>query len=287
MECIQELLRYDFGNDDIEWGRPHQVLEWLQSLSKVRFKNWTIEEVYRILSESEASLENYKRHKIHVVAQWEESYPIYLKRYDVTPPIIFVKGDLSKLKELHCIALIGAREACSWSNDIQKRLAYIFSDRGYGIVGGLAKGLDTSAHFGCLEAKGTTIAVLAHGFGRMVYPKENYKLAQEIIDKGGCLISTYGWRKPPTRKRFLERNIIQAFLCQGAVFTAASKSGGTAYTIRFMEKLGMPIGYFFHEQQSWSPRGLNDYFFTKDKGFRLSSQTDIDTFLEEIASRRR
>ena len=165
-------------------------------------------------------------------------------------------------------------------------MAYLFAERGYGIVGGLARGLDTSAHFGCLEAKGRTIAVLAHGFGRMVYPKENQGLAQEIIEKGGCLVSTYGWGKPPTRRTFLERNAIQASLCQGAAFTAASKRGGTAYTIRLVEKIGMPIGYFFHERQSWSPRGLNDYFFTNRKGFRLASHTDVELFLEEVAGRR-
>lgn len=278
---IQEVL----DNDLIDWQDPHQLLEYLQVFSKAKNHQWTISDVLRILQEGEMFMERYKRHAIHPVGQWEELYPQALKRDDVGPPVLFIQGDISNVSALDYIALVGARDACSWSEEIQKRLAYLFVEHGYGIVSGLAKGLDTAAHTGCLEAGGTTIAVLAHGFGRVVYPMENQRLAHDIVDKGGCLISMYGWGSAPTRKRFLERNTIQVGLSRGVVCAAASNRGGTAFTVRYAQKKGVPIGFFFHEQRTWYPRELNDRLLSGKTGYRISSPQDLELFFAELSRR--
>ena len=279
VRTIQEIL----DNDQLNWQNPHQLLEYLNSFSKSKSHQCTIGDVRRMLQEGEMFMERYKQHTIYPVGQWEELYPQALKRGDVAPPVLFIQGDISNVSALDYIALVGARDACSWSEEIQKRLAYLFVERGYGIVSGLAKGLDTAAHIGCLEAGGRTIAVLAHGFGRVVYPVENQRLAQDIIDKGGCLISMYGWGSAPTRKRFLERNTIQIGLSRGLAYTAASNRGGTAFTVRYAQRKGIPIGFFFHERRTWYPRELNDRQLSEKMGFRLSSRRDIELFFAEIS----
>ncbi|MAA79567.1 MAG: hypothetical protein CL916_09930 [Deltaproteobacteria bacterium] len=270
-------------DDESDWNDPQLLVERLHDLARGKNHAWTFEKVCRALEEAEVSMCTYKYHNIHVVGQWEENYPIGLRTCAFVPPIVFIQGDISILDHERYIALVGARKSCSWSYDIQKRLACIFVERGYGIVSGLAKGLDTASHLGCLQAKGKTIAVLAHGLGRSIYPKENQKLAQEIIAKEGCLISTYGWRVTPSRKRFLERNHIQVGLSTGVAFTAASMCGGTAYTIRIAEKEGLPVGYFFHEHRIWEPRALNDDYNSLQKGIKLNSQQGIDVFLDKIS----
>ena len=268
-----------------DWADVHVLLDRLHALGPNKHHRWTSEKICRALENAEGTMRTYRYHNIHVVGQWEELYPTTLQRSGVSPPIIFVQGDVYALHHIRSIALVGSRTACFWSHAIQKRLARLFVERGYGIISGLAKGLDTASHVGCLQAKGKTIAVLPHGFGRSIYPKENQKLAQEIVNKEGCLVSMFGWRKPPLRKRFLERNRVQVGLSQGVVFTAASTYGGTSHTIRVAENLRVPIGYFFHERRTWEPRALNDYYASWHKGVKLDSLRGIEVFLEQVSDR--
>lgn len=100
----------------------------------------------------------------------------------------------------------------------------------------MALGIDTEGHEGCLKARGKTIAVLGSGFND-IYPKENIKLFNEIIDNGGLVISEYGLNAPPIGHHFLSRNRIVAALSNGVVLIEAKENSGSITTANHAIKL--------------------------------------------------
>ena len=283
--CV-ELLLQESTYGGLDWSNRTEVgfhlREVLQRGTSGRC-DIEPENVFRCIDQYSTAYDEYLRRGIDVIGFWEPSYPQNLLRNKDQPFFLFVQGKSSILQDVHSVAIIGARQACTMSCSIQKRLGNICVEYGFVVVSGLAKGLDTAAHKGCIERQGETIAVLAHGLGVPLYPKENQALALEMIRNNGCLVSAYDLYTPPSRYRFLERNRIQVGLSKGVVFTAALKKGGTAYTVRYAQSLRVPVGYFFHEKIKWFPRELNDALYKKKTEFRLSDPQSIDSFLKHIS----
>ena len=105
------------------------------------------------------------------------------------------------------------------------------------VVSGLAAGIDTAAHEGTLNAKGKTIAVLAHGL-HTIYPGENKKLAERILENNGTLISEYSWGKNSTKGSFIARDRIQSGLSTGVLVIETKEKGGTMHTVQYCNKQG-------------------------------------------------
>ena len=120
----------------------------------------------------------------------EEGYPSILK--DIySPPIIYYQGNfLSIMKESEGLAVVGSRMPTFYGRKVAKELSNEIAKAGYVVISGLARGIDTNAHLGALEACGKTIAVLGSGLDR-IYPTENNKLAQRIINENGSIIMNF------------------------------------------------------------------------------------------------
>ncbi len=128
------------------------------------------------------------------------------------------------------VAIVGSRHNTRYGEEVAYKLAYELGRRGVIVVSGLAFGIDSIGHRGCLDAGGTTIAVLGTAIDN-IYPKEHLSLAKEIIEKNGAIISEYApGNNPITRFSFLYRNRLISGLSDIVVVVEAAEKSGSLNT---------------------------------------------------------
>jgi len=159
------------------------------------------------------------------------SYP-YLLREIADPPItLYVKGDWQACFDAPCVAVVGSRKCSTYGENASEMLSRDLAANGVCVVSGLARGIDTAAHRGAIAAKGKTIAVLGTGIDG-IYPKENAKLVNQILDAGGAIVSQFPLGTPPLRDNFPYRNRIISGLSLGVLLVEASERSGSLITAR-------------------------------------------------------
>jgi len=176
---------------------------------------------------------------IQIITIKDKEYPDKLKVIYDPPVILYIKGNKKILNE-KSIAIVGCRLASEYGANIAMKLSYNLSLNNINIISGLAKGIDSFAHKGSLLAKGKTIAVVGCGLDK-VYPKENKILFDEIIKKGGAIISEYIIGTEPLAKNFPRRNRIISGLANGIVVIEAREKSGTLITVDFALEQGKNI----------------------------------------------
>jgi len=150
------------------------------------------------------------------------------------------------------------------------------------VVSGLAAGCDTEAHWGCIEAGGKTVAVLAHGLN-MIYPEENKDLADSVINSGGCLVTEYRPSEEPEKEHFIARNRIQAALSKGVIVVESEIAGGTMHTARYALQLGRKLGCMgYNRDVSDAKMNGNDLLVKEGKAVRLVDAEDMDEFCDSL-----
>jgi DNA processing protein len=124
--------------------------------------------------------------RARIISLSDAEYPSRLKEIYDPPVILFVKGSVEVLDQPG-IAMVGTRHPTPYGSGMAERLSTDLAARGLVIISGLARGIDTASHRGAIAAKGKTIAVVGTGIDIM-YPKENTRLAEQIIAFGGAII---------------------------------------------------------------------------------------------------
>jgi DNA processing protein len=169
-----------------------------------------------------------KTQDVSVVSYYDKNYPPLLKEIPDAPVVLFVKGNPQALTE-NSIAVVGTRNAtCYGIAQTQHIIDELFSSK-LAIVSGLAAGIDTSAHISALKNNLKTIAVFGTGVDT-VYPSENKKLAMQIIEKGGALVSEMPFNTQALPFHFPRRNRIIAGMSMATVVIEASVKGGALIT---------------------------------------------------------
>lgn len=172
----------------------------------------------------DAILTDCERHQISLIDFHNEHYPKLLKHIVNPPLVLYSKGNAALLNKPQ-IAIVGSRSASLSALEHAKRFSYSLSNSGLVITSGLALGVDSAAHRGCLQANGETIAVVATGLDR-VYPARNKTLASDILKTNGVIISEYIPGSPPLPGCFPRRNRIITGMSVGTfVIEAKIKSG--------------------------------------------------------------
>jgi DNA processing protein len=179
----------------------------------------------------DAEFEQLKIQHIHLILEGEKDFPALLTEIPWKPHALYYKGNLPDNKKTS-VAIVGTRKATAQGLQYAAQFAKALAGSGLQIISGLALGMDTAAHQATLEARGKTFAVLANGLDD-VYPKQNKRLADEILKSGGGLISEYPPKTPSLPRFFLERNRIVSGLSKGTLIIEAPERSGTLATARF------------------------------------------------------
>jgi DNA processing protein len=257
-----------------------ETLDYIGTFCKV--DTLTINHIRLAKKKSIDVIESCKSNEIKILCIDDDNFPIILKKIQRCPFLLYYKGNIKSLNNKTKIAVVGTRKPTKFgalmSNHIAKELAM----NDITVVSGLAMGIDTNAHEGCLEVSGCTIAVMPCGLDKIV-PKMNENLAYSILEKNGCLLSEY----PPNTKvyasNYINRNKIQSGLSSGVIIVETDLKGGTMHTAGFAQKNKRNIGVFFKiEDSSFNKGGQNiivDSKFSNTK--KLFSIIDLLNFIDD------
>ena len=178
------------------------------------------------------ALESLHRQGIQLLTDLDDAFPRQLRDIEDAPRWLFVQGNVELLSTPSLIAVVGTREASPRGMKRARKLTQWLAERGFGIVSGLAEGIDQAAHQAALNYGAPTIAVLGTGIS-VVFPSATGPLRRQIIDASGAIVSEYFPQDSYSRIRFVRRNRIQAGLSYATVPVEAKERSGTAHTYRF------------------------------------------------------
>jgi len=265
------LLSYFKKARNIWISKPSELIEVGLSKDKVSEfdefrKKFDIEDYFKRL----------KGLKIGVVTILDREYPENLRGLEGAPSVLYFKGHL-KSSDTNSVAIVGSRKMSSYGREVAQKFSTELASFGVTIiVSGLAKGIDAAAHMGTLSVGGRTIAVLGQGLDS-VYPVENTKLAEIIIESGGALMSEYPLGYPALPENFASRNRIVSGLSSAVIVIEGAEKSGTLLTATHAAEQGKTV--FAVPGQITSPMSAAPHFLLRNGARIAISASDI---LEEL-----
>lgn len=234
-------------------------------------------EDYRLKFNAPDFLEQHTRQNIKIVTFLDEDYPVNLKGLEGAPVVLFVKGTI-KPGDAKSVAIVGSRNMSAYGKESAQNISSYLANAGITIVSGLARGIDTVAHKVALNAGGRTIAVLGSGLDR-VYPWENSGLAQNIVEKGGALVSEYPVGHQTLPFNFAARNRIISGLSKAVIVIEGAAKSGTLLTASAAAEQGRSV--FAVPGEISSPLSAAP-FFLLNNGARLF--TSAEEVIKELGT---
>ena len=202
-------------------------------LEKLRLLPEAIESIIArdLFVRAEAEIESVRRLGADLLILDDGVYPALLREIYDPPITIYVKGAWEACLDQPCVAVVGSRRCSTYGQNAALMLARDLAQRGVTVVSGFARGIDAAAHRGALEGGGRTVAVLGTGMGQY-YPRDHKRLADEIIDRGGAVVTQFPLGTPPVAENFPYRNRIISGLSLGVVVVEAAENSGSLITAR-------------------------------------------------------
>lgn len=246
-------------------------------LSKVGLKESKAKEFtdFRENFDVEGYFKKLAKYGIKVTTFLDKDFPKNLKDLDGAPSILYYKGTLGGLNA-HSVAIVGTRKMTSYGREVTEKFSGELAAFGVTIISGLARGIDTAAHKSCIAAGGVTVAVLGNGLDS-IYPLENKSLAEEIIKKGGAVISEFPLNYPVLPENFAIRNRIVSGLSDSVLVIEGAEKSGTLLTASHGANQGKTV--FAVPGQITSPLSSAPLFLLKN-GARMA--TEPKDILDEL-----
>lgn len=259
-----------FGDLNNAWNAPESELK------SAGLDNRSVQAIvsHRNNIDPDTEMEKLDRYNVTVLIKDDLSYPARLKEIYDAPPVLYVRGTLIPDGEWG-LAVVGTRRATMYGKEVTRRLVTDLARNRIVIISGLARGIDTVAHKAALSAGGSTVAVLACGLD-MVYPPENQKLAQEIMEQG-ALVSDYPLGTRPRAENFPRRNRIMSGLSLGTLVIEATEKSGALITASMALEQDREVFAVPGSILSSSSRGSNSLIRDGAKAV-----LDADDVLEEL-----
>ncbi|HUU20540.1 MAG TPA: DNA-processing protein DprA [Sedimentisphaerales bacterium] len=220
-----KLIKH-FGSADRALGAS---VSELAKINGVGFKTAERIAASRSKFDVSAELELAEKLGVWIINVDDKRYPPALKQIYDPPPVLYIKGSLTREDNL-AISIVGSRRCSLYGQEQSSRFAHFLSSAGFTICSGMARGIDTAAHQGALSAGGRTIAVQGCGLAN-VFPPENKKLFELIAESGAC-ISELPLGYEPLSENFPPRNRIIAGLSLGTIVVEAGLRSGALITAR-------------------------------------------------------
>lgn len=180
--------------------------------------------------------------EIKLISVRDKLYPQKLHNIDEKPAFLYIRGN-EKILDDDAVGIVGCRMASTTGKTLARVLAKELANRNVNIISGLALGIDKYAHLGALDSEiGKTIAVLGAGIAdEDIYPYQNYKVFERILEKGGAVISEYPIGAKPEKQHFPARNRIISGLSDKVVVVEAKKKSGSLITANWALEQGKDV----------------------------------------------
>ena len=189
---------------------------------------------------------------VSIASYFDPMYPIGFKDLSAPPAIIWYRGELNSTP---ATAVVGTRNATEWGMRRAYDVSAEAAELGFGVISGLAIGIDAAAHSGALSSsEGYTIAILGGGVANPS-PASNTNLANLILDRGGCLMAEVPPQQTVTPHSLVQRNRLQAALAKNLIVVESGVPSGTLKTVKFAVELGRRIGVCQPEEYTVSSAG--------------------------------
>lgn len=227
----------EFFNNDPEraWLAPDEEFNFLRNIRPfnlgellIRRKKTDIPKVANYLEDRE----------LNIIFFNDSGYPEQLKNIFDPPPVLFLRGNSGFLKNTS-VSLVGSRRASPYGLTVAESLSRDLASVGITVVSGMARGIDTAAHRGAIDAGGKTVAVLGCGVD-VVYPKENRKVMESIIQHG-AVVSEFPPGTPPDSWHFPVRNRVISGLSKLVVVVEAAERSGALITAHVALEQGRDV----------------------------------------------
>ena len=215
-----------------------------------------------------------EKYHVRVITQDDSAYPVNLKNIFDPPLVLFLRGKMIPEDDFS-IAIVGTRMATIYGMNIARKISGQLGQRGFTIISGGARGIDTAAHQAALGINARTIAVVGCGLD-VVYPKDNTRLFEQIIQRG-ALISEFTMGTLPLRQNFPRRNRIISGLSVGVVIVEAPSRSGALITASSALEQGREVFCVPGQANSFNMKGSHQLL---REGAKLVE--DADDIIEEI-----
>ena len=232
---ISELINHYESVENIFEDKEENIKDLLKKKFKSQVGDFNKNE---ILDKANEIVNKSKDYGIGILSLFDEEYPFNLKQIDNPPYILYYKGDIKKLRR-NAIAIVGTREPTNESRKYSFELASKLSSLNITVVSGMAKGVDREAHLGAISSLVNTAAVLGNGIDT-VYPSENLKIYNKLIEKG-IIVSEFEIGRKPDRMNFPRRNRIISGLSYAVVMVEAASKSGALITVDYALNQGRDV----------------------------------------------
>lgn len=222
---IRSLLDF-FGSAELVLAAPQNMLVQVPRIGPAlaaAIADW------RNCTNVQAELAHAAQYGCNIITLADDDYPTPLRQMDDPPVILYVKGELRQTDFSRAVSVVGTRRTTPYGMTTARAMARELADAGHTIISGLARGIDTAAHWGALDAGGRTIAVLGFGLAEF-YPPENAELADLICNGHGALVSEFPMYLRPSPNTFPQRNRIVAAWGEAALVVEAPTHSGALHT---------------------------------------------------------
>lgn len=238
-------------NTDVSYGKKHKLIEYFYN--SFNLYNASKEELMasKLFKETDAEIfidnrkkydldkeyEKFSKTPFSFITMEEKAYPEKLMNIYDKPYGLFYNGNLPDF--MHCISIVGARRCSAYGKKMALELSNRLAKEGFTIISGMARGIDTHSHRGCIDGGGKTLAVLGSGCD-VIYPAENRLLYEEII-KNGAVASEYQMGTSPVAANFPRRNRIVSAVSDIVIVVEAREKSGSLITADLALEQGKDI----------------------------------------------